>query len=274
VVTNRYLRCAAIAVSAFLGLAISVVAQDDGPRFDAVSVRRVEASGGGRGATTRHVESGRVELHRYSLLGLVTLAYKTSYFQVTWPTKDHEAYYDVQGVMPSNTSEEQRDLMLQNMLRDRLTFRAHHEVRPVPSFVLLVSPKGLKLAKAQGPSDPSDSKLGRIWIGPSEFSLKGNVAMTQLTELFSTYLNRPFVDMTGLHGYYGVQLSIPRDSVRPDPSVSVADYTPEMLKGLNGWDDSRFIAAMEKQAGLTVVPRSIATDVLVVDSFHLDPTEN
>jgi uncharacterized protein (TIGR03435 family) len=262
----------AVAISA--GAACFINAQEQGPRFDAVSLRRVDSTGSGHGPTTVHIDSGRLQVHHYSLTALVTMAYKVTYFQIAWPKKDHEASYDVDAVMPQDITDDQRNLMMQNMMRERLGFRAHQELRPVTSFVLLVSPKGLKIKQASGPSDPSDHSLGRLWVSSEGYSVKGNITMGQLTEMFSPNLEAPFLDRTGLQGYYTLELSIPRETNIPEATAVPDDITPGMLRGLSGWSNGRFISTLEKETGLRVESRAADTDVMVVDSFHLDPTEN
>jgi uncharacterized protein (TIGR03435 family) len=193
---------------------------------------------------------------------VVFLAYHAGRFEIAWPRvpKDHDDRYDIEATMPPDTSKEQLALMFQSLLRDRLEFRAHRGLQSLPSYVLGVSDKGLKISRVPAPSCLADTQLGRLWSTSEGWSIKGDMSMAQIVEAFGGSLDRPFVDRTGLQGYYRIELAIPRDTAPLDHNV--------------WWNSALFFREIEKQLGLKIEPRMVDTDTLVVDSFQATPTPN
>jgi uncharacterized protein (TIGR03435 family) len=94
--------------------------------------------------------------------------------------------------------------------------------------------------------------------------------LLQLSQFFQNNLDRPMVDMTGLHGYYDIDLFIPR-SLSPDEGAS-GQATFARIE--EGWSDSAFFEAMEKQLGLKVEKKKVPVEFLVIDHLEAVPTVN
>ena len=98
---------------------------------------------------------------------------------------------------------------------------------------------------------------------------RSGYTIRQLINFFSSNLDRPLVDMTGLEGYYDVNLFVERDRPPDDASAPPARGT-----GLVGWTNSAFFSAMESQLGLHIEKKTLPTRMLVIDHLERSPTEN
>jgi len=83
--------------------------------------------------------------------------------------------------------------------------------------------------------------------------------MPDMASLFSTFLDRPVVDRTGLQGHFSATLD--GVEVRP-PKPFDSGYRPE--------DQGRFFMAVSERLGLKLEPTMEMIDILVVDSAE-DP---
>ena len=72
--------------------------------------------------------------------------------------------YDITATMPSETTRQEFQLMLQNLLVERFQIRFHHETRTYPGYELVVAPGGTKLKESVNPGDagPSHGPTGEI----------------------------------------------------------------------------------------------------------------
>ena len=87
-----------------------------------------------------------------------------------------------------------------------------------------------------------------------------SATMTDLAGILSNQLERPVTDATGLKGRYEFTLSW-MSSV-PSASADVADPGPDVF------------AALRQQLGLQLEADKGLVEVLVIDRFDKDPTEN
>jgi uncharacterized protein (TIGR03435 family) len=144
------------------GLAIS-----DGPTFDAASVKLTGPDvkppylvTGGPGTN----DPGRFHAPRVKLLNLLTRAFDVSSDQIAGPAwlRDFASNnYTVDAVIPPNTTKEQFQQMLQNLLVERFHLVFHHETRKFPGYELVVDKGGPKFKEVTptpeaDPTTPAD----------------------------------------------------------------------------------------------------------------------
>jgi uncharacterized protein (TIGR03435 family) len=147
---------------AFSVLVVSVLAHAtcfaDGPVFEAASVKvsdsdvRQPSYSGGPGTSDR----GRLRLHIY-MTALVQAAFGVQPDQIKGPAwlRDFSAmpFYDVVATMPAETTLEQSQRMLQNLLVERFHMVFHHETQNFPGYDLVVDKGGPKLQEAAPAAD-------------------------------------------------------------------------------------------------------------------------
>lgn len=143
-------------------LAVPGFAQTKQPDFDAASVK-VFAPGGstplGQRGGPGTSDPGRITLGRITLMPLVAKAYGLPTDQISGPAwmSDFAGpnQYSITATMPPDTTMEQFQAMLQNLLMERFQMKVHHETRDFPGYELTVAPGGPKL-KETTQADTSD----------------------------------------------------------------------------------------------------------------------
>jgi uncharacterized protein (TIGR03435 family) len=128
------------------GLAISA----DGPTFEVASVKLAVGAGqppygqiGGPGTN----DPGRFHVSRTTMFGLLIKAFDVSTDQIAGPAwlKDIQHYsYTVDAVIPPNTTKDQFQQMLQNLLAERFHLIFHRQTRNFPGYDLVVDKGGPK----------------------------------------------------------------------------------------------------------------------------------
>jgi uncharacterized protein (TIGR03435 family) len=257
------------------------------PQFDAASVKVAEGTPSSFNLPSGRSDPGRIDYHLIGVQGLVLKAYPVEGYQVVWPAwvGNQPTFYDVSATMPAGTTKEQLQLMLQGLLADRFKLSSHWETRDLKVYALEVATSGLKIHKSEHPPDPDALYLGpyadnrgwRLTSKPSQAVAeaagiepdKSGYTIRQLINFFRLNLDRPFVDMTGLEGYYDIDLLVERD---PPPDDGGAPSAPG--SGAVGWSNSAFFSAMKKQLGLHVEKKALPTRMLVIDHLERVPTGN
>jgi uncharacterized protein (TIGR03435 family) len=236
---------------------------------------------------SRRSNPGRIDYHLIGIQELVCVAYSVEGYQVVWPAwvTNQRTFYDVSATMPAGTTKEQLPLMLQGLLGDRFKLSSHWETRDTQVYALGISNGGLKIHKSEHPPDEGAPYVGPYtdnegWRLTSKLS-KGTAeaagidpgtsgyTIRQLINFFKSNLDRPLVDMTGLEGYYDVDLFVPRDLPPDEAGVPSARAI-----GSVGWSNSAFFSAMDKQLGLKTEKKTLPIRMLVIDRVEKEPTAN
>ena len=225
-----------------------------------------------------HIVDGRYVIRDASLLTLIEIAYGITDDMVaggpSWVRLD---MYDVIARVPDGTTQATADLMLQSLLAERFGLVARRDTRPLPRFVLSVSPGGSKLKPAAASQDSGcraqmpQREGGRGGpITPASLpNLKvacHNVTSTQFIENLrqmaggpiNTYLPREVFDSTGLKGQWDFEL----------------EFTPIGIVGDKGTDGITLFDAVTKQLGLTLELKDVPVPALTIESLNRNPTPN
>jgi uncharacterized protein (TIGR03435 family) len=261
------------------------------PNFDVASVKIVDTNSlNGRGRSGPSGGPGTSDPGRFSypaatMLGLLTKAFGVESGQVLGAAAQPRVganLYEVIATMPPDTTKEQFQAMLQNLLVERFHLVVHHETRTFPAYELTIDQGGLKMKEATHASDDSPVPAGQITIvgRPGVGSIKmieqttDDLAKLLRIELVNSYriqtqdMNAPtprVVDKTGLTGKYTftLEFSQPRQlGFTPEPRSPDADL-PDLFVTLR----EQLGLKLDKTAGAPV-------DVIVVDSVDKIPVEN
>jgi len=279
------------------------------PRFDVASIKvggeyepqNYQRKHGGPGTS----DPGRVTFSQMPLDTLILMAYGLrSRDQIAGPEWMSEAdrFFTVTATMPPDTTEEQMQLMLQDLLAERFHLALHHETRNFPGYELTVAPGGPKFHEwvpgtDSYPADPANDsydKQGFPHLAVAEkgrFTLPwGKWQMVRASErtsipnflwLLGSFVNysnaepsgvpRPrIVDKTGLTGVYEFRLEF-------EGKLPVTDGPPpgEATPSDPGDGGPNIFTALETQLGLKLVKmKSVPVDVLVIDHLDKAPTDN
>jgi uncharacterized protein (TIGR03435 family) len=272
-----------IAGAAFCGLYGQDSAQP--VRFEAASVRLSEPKSDRDG--TQHVQSDarRIDYQYIRIDQLVGRAWPLHQNQVVWPESmvspadRSRAHYDVSATMPEGTSPERQRLMLRNLLAERLHLKAHLEMRDTKVYALEVSPAGLKIHQAQNPPADEDHTRWGMEVAKGQYwriyspdrrapDYPSGLTMFALISTIQQMFDRPLVDQTGLKGFYDLDLNVPLNPIPAGGSTIPGDnsaITPS-LPALS--------AALDKQLGIRVIPRTLPYEMLIIEHLETNPSEN
>ncbi len=295
----------AVAAPIVIGLldGVTVRAQTVSPTltFEVASVKLAPPPDG-RGPTLRtsgvpgpnNTDPGRFAA-QLNLLNLVLTAYDIPPYRLTLPQDvTQQLQFVVEAKMPVDTTRAQFNVMLQNLLADRLGLKVHWISKDIDMYTLTVAKGGpkIKIAAPDSPA-PDSTKAGDdaprnnapAKVGPDGFPVPpaGNAAWmgvapggkwgirghNETIEEFARKvgprtLDGPMTDATGLTGKY--------------------DYTIFLSQSANGAalrgvpldepDGPSIFDAVQQQLGLKLEKRKGPVQMLVVDHVEKKPTEN
>ena len=143
-----------------IALAVPGLAQRPRPEFDAASVKAFDPQGsapigqrGGPGTS----DPGRITFGRTTLMLLLEKEYGLPADQISGPAwmSDFAGpnHYTITATMPPDTTTEEFQVMLQNLLVERFQMKLHHETRNFPGYELVVAPGGPRLKETSQGSD-------------------------------------------------------------------------------------------------------------------------
>jgi uncharacterized protein (TIGR03435 family) len=237
----------AIAFTAFAQPAVS----DKSLTFEVASIKpaqpltpdaqgRIFMRGPSGGPGTK--DPGRINYPNMTLKNILTVAYNVRPYQISGPSWLDSERFDIAATMPPDTTREQFQIMLQNLLIERFKVSLHREKKELPMYSLVVTKAG-KLKESTVSSPPPDTDgpppplpPGPPKIGPDGFpimpaAMSGRPSMSMmmmpgrarvtataqtmqdLVNRLTNQLNRPVIDNTGLTAKYDFVLTY-----APDPN--------------------------------------------------------
>lgn len=233
------------------------------PAFEVASVKPVPAQPGFRQPGVLHLENGRLTMHNFSLMDLVSWAFDMKYWDIVVPSwaapRPEQPLYDIDAEADGPVPQQQVRLMLQRLLAERFQFAAHHEMREGVHRELRVAKGRPKLQEA-GAVAPDTPKI-KIDRANSRIICTGAGIDDLLVFLNMTGIDGAIYNQTGLTGQYDFTLDYGRYLEDSDPAHR-----------LNALQQAR-IDAM-RPLGLEVVEAKISVDTLVIDHVEKLPTAN
>jgi uncharacterized protein (TIGR03435 family) len=264
--------------------------------FEAASVKPARAGArpsrpgleGGPGTS----DPGRIRYSNISLRDLILLAYRVRNFQLS--AADAKALdantFAVQAQLPPDATQTQLRAMLQNLLSERFRLILHREQRVMPGYALVVGKNGTKLKDSalkdsaeKSASNTADTFDPLPPAPPNELEVHGDgypnvppregswlvalrsgyarthqlsASMEDLAGILSQQLGKPVTDSTALTGKYEFTLS----------------WLSAIPAAGEGGPD--LFAAVQQQLGLKLEASKVPVEVLIIDHFEKDPTEN
>ena len=217
------------------------------------------------------LRGGRYEARTATMVDLIGLAYNMESDKIlggpSWLDWDR---FDVLAKARQATTQENLNLMLQNLLADRFKLVVHKDTKPMPAFALTAGkakPKIKEVTKDAGGSGPSGCQgvpqnpaPGTV---PYQVISCHGVTMATFAGVLrdfggGTYLADPVVDQTGLAGAWDFELK----------------WTPRNRLAQAGPDGISLFDAVDKQLGLKLEATKAPLPVLIVDSVNQKPTPN
>lgn len=287
-----------IGLLAALALGATLSAQTP-PQFEVASIRPSTAprDRAGVAAVGIHVDGSQVRISGLSLREYVITAYGLPPQQISGPEWLGEERFDLAAKIPDGVPATAVRAMLQSLLADRFQMKAHHEMKDLPVYALVVAPGGPKLTTAApAPDAPAGTQPGvnvsaggrelgasADLGGGSSFNLANDrIEMRRMTaatmaRLLTRLADRPVVDATGLTGTYDVDLEVSQDQYRAILVRAALNngtvLPPQALRLLDGAGSDPFSDALGR-VGLSLDARKAPLDTLVIDSILKTPTDN
>jgi uncharacterized protein (TIGR03435 family) len=239
-------------------------------------------------------DPSQIRYRNIPLPQLLTVAYGVDPGDIVGPEWAREVVpattsdkYDIDAVLPPQTTDKQLQIMLQKLLIARFAILAHREKKTVAAYALAVASGGLKIKPDEVPEDPeARQKLDVTVKGDDGFpvTLPGynglfvraisgytrvkfiRYSMDQFAKWTRVNTNRPGIDRTGLTGRYSFYLEFGDDiGIRTTDSGTV----PEPLDR-----GQSFPSAIEKQLGLKLIADNAEIELLVIDNINRVPSGN
>jgi uncharacterized protein (TIGR03435 family) len=224
------------------------------------------------------------------LLGLVLLAYDIPNYRLSEQGDLYLQKWDIEAKMPVDTTREQFNVMLQNLLADRVGLKVHWAIQQIDMYGLVVAKGGpkFKLASPDSPegSDGASKDGDSFRVGPNGFpipppgngpwvgvgsdgkmGLRGhNQTMAEFAgEIGRRTLDGPLTDATGLTGKYDYTILWSNPATGAVLRGAPADDEP---------DGPTIFDAVQDQLGLKIEKRKGPVQMLMVDHADKVPTEN
>jgi uncharacterized protein (TIGR03435 family) len=199
--------------------------QGNGPAFEVASVKPAVLAAGdtpGKNCTggpgTSDPENFRCSCS--PLAAVLVRAYGISFTDLRAPdwVSWTPTCYDIAEKVPSGTSKEQFQVMLQNLLCERFHLLVHHEIKMLPSYTLSIGKAGSTLrahsslaasesstaVPSNSNSAPADGRPGTFtWVDTHHLRLTANnLDIKSLARMLAQVMQEPVVDETGLAGGY------------------------------------------------------------------------
>lgn len=226
----------------------------------------------------------------YPIQALVSLAYGVPGARITgWPEWAQRARYDIRAKTGKPSTRQEVLAMLQALLAERFSLKAHRETREMDIYALVVAKPGVTGPKLQRvevdcetkklldgsapgffppdarPACGSSLQTVRMVAGPSITSSKRAAwTMEQMATGLGPGVGRPVIDRTGLSGTFDAELTYVTENPPSFPQPSKPQPPPD---GVSLRD------AIRQQLGLDLRSERGPVEFLVIDSIAR-PTAN
>jgi uncharacterized protein (TIGR03435 family) len=233
-------------------------------------------------------DPGMFTCQNMSLPNLLSRAYGVAFYRLQTPDwmQPMNPMFDLNVKVPQNTTKEQFNVMLQNLLADRFNMVVHLESREMQQYELVVTKGGPKFKEAppEKPKDDSADQSPRPAPKPAPLRLDNDgypnltpgrlgmaimngrarlynpqMTMAMLAGQVSGQMGKPVADMTGLTAKYEIGLYWVAESLNDSATDPVG---PTLVQ------------ALQDQLGLKLESKKGPVDFLIVDRSEKTPKEN
>ncbi len=268
------------------------------------------------------VDGARVDIGYFSLADLIRTAYRLMPYQLQGPGWMSEQRWDIQAKLPDGATKEQVPQMLQALLAERFKLAVRRGSTEHSVYALVVGTYGarLKEAEAEPPAPPADAAAGRgeIGFGEGEKQVRvsrapgggrgamvssakfgqmkvvpgeegtlvlqfSRMAMADLADMLSPYVEKPVINETGLKEHYQVELELNMASLM---KLAAGLGMGGMMDAMHGGpgqgqnpaaaasDPSTSIFTAVEKLGLKLESRKAPLETVTVEHLEKTPTEN
>jgi uncharacterized protein (TIGR03435 family) len=227
-------------------------------KFEVVSVKPVTLPPGRfffrSGDAGPRVSGDSYTANPTTLEWLLMDAYNVKDYQIAglpkWATGANADHFNVAAKAERQPTLEQLRQMLQSLLAERFHLKFHREMRPLPAYVLVVSPGGHKMRKMADdekvPTYASTPPVTARMMGP----------FSGLVNLIAMSADHPVIDKTGLTGNYDAPPMDWTALIRAKRADPQEDGVPSLTQ------------ALQSELGLKLEARKEPLEVLVIDSVE------
>src|SRR5579871_327560 len=304
-----FIKRAALAMTVVIGMtAVESAAQgqEDRPSqkpltFEAASVKPGSPGGppftrtmGGPGTK----DPGRIRYSSMSRKGALVLAFGVNDFQIEGPGWMENERFDIDATMPADTTKEQLQEMLRNLLVERFRIAMHREMKDAPAYTLVIGKNGSKLAGSAPAAKPPDGGASPA-VPPQAFErdrdgfpqlppggppgmlqfmvgnrgrLEGRLqTMDDLADRLSYLLGHPVKDGTGMSGKYDFRFTFATEGT----ALSKAPAPPVPTGGNAETEPAPdLFSALQSELGLKLDAKRAPLSVIVIDRVERTPVAN
>ena len=280
------------ALAATLAVALPVAAQTPAPRFEVASIKPSSPEPPGPGvAVGLRITERQARFSYLSLKDYIGMAYGVRVYQIIAPDWIAGARFEIIATIPEDQQAKDATKMMAALLEDRFHLRSHRETREFPVYALDTLPGfTLEPLTAEAPggaftvtstSGPAGASVdlgdgASLEISTNKIQFK-KVTFLQLAAVVERFLDRPVIDQSHREGRFNVTLDLMPEEFQaamirsavaagvalPAPALRLLDTAP-----LTGVPD-----ALEA-LGVSLQPRKLPIEVLVIDSIDRTPTDN
>jgi uncharacterized protein (TIGR03435 family) len=268
---------------------VLVAALTQSPAFEVASVKPAAPNAGPRGSMRGGPgtpDPGQIAFTNVTLASVLLRAYAFQNYQLAAPAWMSSRRYDIAARIPPDTTPEQFNQMLQNLLVERFQITLHRETKLLQGFELVAVRNGSKLKSSTEaaapqsvqPSSPPKTNdagfpvLDRPGLAMME-GVKGRAVISFLTaraqplsalvEMLSREFRMPILDRTNLTGNFDFTLEFAPQPPGAAPSPEVNDDAAPNL-----------MTSVQDQLGLKLTPAKVPTEILIIDRADPTPTRN
>jgi uncharacterized protein (TIGR03435 family) len=203
------------------------------------------------------LRGGRYDVRSATMVDLIGMAYRLDGTKIVggpnWLDWDR---FDILAKAPATTTQENLNLMVQNLLADRFKLMVHKDTKVRPAYVLSAGKGQPKLKEALGSDSPGCPGVPQTPVPgtvPYQVMACHGVTMAAFADVLwdwngGSYVADPVADQTGLAGTWDFEIK----------------WTPRNRLAQAGPDGITLFDAIDKQLGLKLEPRKAPMQVLVV----------
>ena len=265
--------------------------------FEVASIRPSPPPGQERVDIGVHIDGAQVRINALPMRDYIARAYSVKLYQVSGPDWISTERFDLSAKFPEGSKREQLPEMLQSLLAERFQLKLHREKKDLPVYALLVGKPPLRLQESApdssaAPAQPAvdvaatgDARGVSVNLGNGSsytFGMDGKLEIKKFTldmvaRQLERYLDRPFLDMTGLKGSYDLTIAVPPEEAQPMMLHAALNagmmFPPQVMRLLDNSSIASLIDGFQ-QVGLKMESRKAPLDLLVIDQLSKTPSEN
>jgi uncharacterized protein (TIGR03435 family) len=256
-------------------------------RFDVVSIKRFDASGGA--VARSNTTPGRYDFAGLPLRLLVGQGLRAPLDRIVgWPDWIDTERYTVSATLPEGAPPAAVFVMIENLLEDRFKLVTRRETRELPVYNLVLARSDRRFGTAFKESSPqcvaeltarleavrggapfgtTPTDCVTVQLGLGTVSFKGT-QIVPLANFLTQSVGRPVIDRTGLASFYDLTLKWMMDGGGPVPFGLPAGVLRQAPPPPPDPDAPNIFTAVQEQLGLKLEAGRGPVEVIVIDRLE------